>query len=129
MKDKAALEQKIKTFLPSERVQEFFEAFYFGEEPAYDLELGLRDWEPQKGLITLELLLKARPGQCLACNLTSGLPDVFKRHPILNLAQVAEDVVRELGDGYELESWELGWTEQINRDLHVVPFIIRLKRT
>lgn len=119
----------IKSLLPAERVEEFFEAFYFGEEPAYFLELGLREWNPEAGKIVLELRLKARPGKCLACNLTSGLPDVFKRHPILNLAGVAEEVVNRLGDGFRLESWELGWTERLNPDLHVVPMVIRVKRS
>ncbi len=116
----------IRSLLPAERVQEFFEAFYFGEEPAYDLELGLRDWDPERLLLTLELRLKARPGKCLACNLTSGLPEVFKRHPILNLAGIAEKAVKGLGDGYALKSWELGWTEQVNRDLHVIPMVIKV---
>ncbi len=120
-------ETLIRSLLPKEKIEEFFEAFYFGEEPAYELELGLRGWEPEKRLLTLELRLKARPGKCLACNLTSGLPEVFKRHPILNLAKVAEEAVKKLGDGYELESWDLGWTEQITRDLHVIPLIIKVK--
>ncbi len=119
----------IKSLLPAERVEEFFEAFYFGEEPAYFLKLGLREWNPEAGKIVLELRLKARPGKCLACNLTSGLPDVFKRHPILNLAGVAEAVVNRLGDGFRLESWELGWTERLNQDLHVIPMVIRVKRS
>ncbi len=126
--EREVLAQKVKGLLPSEKVEEFFEAFYFGEEPAYHLELDLRDWDLEKGVLTLELRLIARPGKCLACNLTSGLPDVFRRHPILNLAGVAENAVRLLGDGYALQAWELGWTEQVNADLHVVPFIIRVKK-
>ncbi|WP_457755736.1 hypothetical protein [Thermodesulfatator indicus] len=83
-------ENWVKSLLPKERVNEFFEAFYFGEEPAYYLELGLREWKPEEGKIVLELRLSARPGKCLVCNLTSGLPPVLKKHPILNLKGIVK---------------------------------------
>ncbi|WP_456370168.1 hypothetical protein [Thermodesulfatator atlanticus] len=115
----------IKSLLPRERIDEFFEAFYFGEEPAYFLELGLREWAPEAGKIVLELRLLARPGMCLACNLNSGLPAVFKKHPILNLEGIVQEIAQKIGPEYQVLSWDLVWTEQINHDLHVIPLVIK----
>jgi len=120
------LEEKVRELLPRERVEEFFEAFYFGEEPAYDLELGLGHFDPERRLLRLELRLKARPGHCLACNLTWGLPEVFKRHPALNLAGVVAALEALLPDGLRVMDWDLGPTEEVHEELHVIPLIVRL---
>ncbi|OAG27843.1 hypothetical protein [Thermodesulfatator autotrophicus] len=122
-------EKWIKSLLPEERVQEFFEAFYFGEEPAYYLDLGLREWRPEKGRVVLELRLTARPDKCLACNLTSGLPPVLKKHPILNLAGIVSEIAQKLEPGYKVDSWDLGWTEEVNHDLHVIPLVIKVSKS
>ena len=116
----------LRDLLPREQVESFFEAFYFGEEPAYDLNLG---FSGQKGdHLVFELRLTPRPGQCLKCNLTWGLPKVFANHPGLNLAGVVERIQQRLPDGYRVESWQLGSTEERNSELHVIPLIVRLKR-
>ncbi len=116
--------ETLEELLPRERVESFFEAFYFGEEPAYDLGLGfggLRD-----RFLRLELLLKARPGKCLACNLTWGLPEVLARHPMLDLAGMIERLQEKLP--FRIESWELGPTEERSPELHVIPLLIRLAK-
>ncbi len=115
--------ETLEELLPREQVEAFFEAFYFGEEPAYDLALGFGGI--QGNVLRLELLLKARPGQCLACNLTWGLPEVFARHPMLDLAGMIKRLEDKLS--YAVESWELGPTEERGPDLHVVPVFVRLK--
>ncbi|WP_210534557.1 hypothetical protein [Thermosulfurimonas marina] len=119
-------EEDLKGLFPRERVEAFFEAFYFGEEPAYDLELGLGSFDPEKKILRLELRLKARPGRCLACNLTWGLPEVFKRHPVLNLAGVVQALEEKL-NGFRVRSWGLGPTEEIDENLHRIPLIIYLE--
>ncbi|HFC98410.1 MAG TPA: pancreas/duodenum homeobox protein 1 [Thermosulfurimonas dismutans] len=119
-------EEQIKTLLPREKIEAFFEAFYFGEEPAYDLELGLGHFDPEQRLVRLELRLKARPGRCLACNLTWGLPEVFKRHPALDLQGVVGRLEGLLPDGWKVRDWTLGTTEEIDEELHVIPLIVRL---
>ncbi len=119
-------EEKVKGLLPRERIEAFFEAFYFGEEPAYDLELGLGHFDPERKILRLELRLKARPGRCLACNLTWGLPEVFKRHPALDLAGVVSRLEALLPEGSKVVDWDLGPTEEVNEDLHLVPLIVRL---
>ncbi len=105
-------------------MEAFFEAFYFGEEPAYHLQLG---WGESTGeLVRLELQLHARPGKCLACNLTWGLPQVLEKHPLLNLNKTVQDVEKLLPKGYKVKKWYLGHTEERSPELHVIPLIIEL---
>ena len=71
--------------------------------------------------------LHERPGRCLACNLTHGLPEVFKRHPIINIKGVVDEVVKLLGDGVSCADWQLGHTIQKGRSLHSIPLRITLQ--
>ena len=70
--------------MPPERTNEFFEAL-FGDagEGSYDIELQYNGSSGKR--IQFDFLLRERPGHCLACNLTQGLPQVFSRHPLLNV--------------------------------------------
>ena len=111
-----------KIFPPS-RADEFFDALFGGaEDGAYDIGLVCRGVEAQKAKLAFEL--RQRPGKCLACNLTYGLPQVFQRHPILNVAGVARDVAAHLGWPPEATKWKLGHTEEVNRELHVIPLVV-----
>ena len=111
-----------KIFPPS-RADEFFDALFGGaEDGAYDIGLVCRGVEAQKAKLAFEL--RQRPGKCLACNLTYGLPQVFQRHPILNVAGVARDVAAQLGWPAESTKWKLGHTEEVNRELHVIPLVV-----
>ena len=108
---------------PSSRADDFFDALFGGaEDGAYDIGLVCRAVEPQKAKLAFEL--RQRPGKCLACNLTYGLPQVFQRHPILNVAGVARDVAAHLGWPAESIKWKLGHTEEVNRELHVIPLVV-----
>ena len=101
--DKAFLE----SVFPPERTEAFFDALFGGaEEGAYDIVLVCRSEGEGKAELAVEL--HQRPGKCLACNLTYGLPQVFQRHPILNVAGVAR-------------------AEEVSRSLHVIP--LYLERT
>ena len=111
-----------KIFPPS-RSDEFFDALFGGaEDGAYDIGLVCRGVEAQKAKLAFEL--RQRPGKCLACNLTYGLPQVFQRHPILNVAGVARDVAAHLGWPAEATRWKLGHTEEVNRELHIIPLVV-----
>ena len=108
---------------PASRADDFFDALFGGaEEGAYDIGLVCRGVEAQKAKLAFEL--RQRPGKCLACNLTYGLPQVFQRHPILNVAGVARDVAAHLGWPPEATKWKLGHTEEVNRELHVIPLVV-----
>ncbi len=115
-----------QTFLdeifPAERTDAFFDALFGGaEEGAYDIRLVCRRIEPDRALLAFEL--HQRPGKCLVCNLTYGLPQVFRRHPVLDVAGTARAVAAKLGWA-DNAPWELGATEAIDNTLHVVPFTV-----
>lgn len=112
---------------PRERTNEFFDAL-FGDasEGAYDIALGYRSSDPNT--LVMELELHERPGCCLACNLTHGLPQVFSRHPIINVAGLVERIDALLGENISCKDWALGYTEQRGRSLHVIPLKISLER-
>lgn len=118
---------KLKEIFPKERSNEFFEAL-FGDasEGSYDIELGYRG--VQGDTLVMDLLLHERPNCCLACNLTQGLPQVFSRHPIINVDGVVKEVDKLLGDEYSCNSWSLGYTEQQSSSLHVIPIKIELQK-
>lgn len=103
----------------------FFEAL-LGDpsEGAYDITLGYRG--QQGGRLIFELELRQRPGKCLACHLTYGLPQVFSRHPVINMKGVVEKICSLIGDGVRCEGWSLGATREVRRDLHVIPLAISI---
>lgn len=111
---------------PAQRTEDFFDALFGGaEEGAYDIRLACREVKPDMASLVFEL--HERPGKCLACNLTYGLPQVFQRHPVLNVAGVARAVAERLGWDPDGVSWTLGSTEEISRQLHCIP--LTLKKT
>ncbi|WP_136805144.1 pancreas/duodenum homeobox protein 1 [Desulfosediminicola flagellatus] len=112
---------------PKDRADEFFDAL-FGDasEGAFDIALGFRGME--QGKLVMELLLTERPGHCLACNLTQGLPTVFSRHPIININGLVKEIDELLGDEYNCPEWSLGYTEQRGSSLHVIPIKIDVVR-
>ena len=118
--------EKLAEIFPPEKSNEFFEALFGdADEGAYDIELAYR--ETRGETMILELLLHERPGRCLACNLTQGLPQVFSRHPIINVNGIVEKVGELLADKLECTGWSLGYTEQQSRSMHVIPIKISLK--
>ena len=115
----------LKELFPAERSNEFFDAL-FGDasEGAYDIALAYRGTDGKS--ITLELELTERPGHCLACNLTQGLPTVFSRHPIINVAGVVDSVEKSLNGLATCGDWSLGYTQQKSSGLHAIPLTIAL---
>jgi len=116
-------EETLAALFPSERTDQFFEALFGdAEEGSYDIVLRYRDDDGDA--IDFELELIQRPGRCLACNLTYGLPTVFSRHPIINLAGLAEGVASVAGR--TAASWSVGATREISRTIHAIPLVIEL---
>jgi hypothetical protein len=113
--------------LPPQRSDEFFEALYGDpEEGAYDINLSYKNYDPGQKVLSFELQLHGRPGKCLACNLTYGLPEVFARHPLINIPGMVQEIVTLLGDYMQCIGWELGRTQIHATDMHSIPLTIRL---
>ncbi len=115
----------LQQLFPKSRADEFFEALFGdADEGAYDISLTYRGCDENS--INLELQLKERPGHCLACNLTQGLPTVFSRHPVINLNGVVEEVEKKLNGAAKCKEWSLGYTQQKTNGLHIIPLKISL---
>lgn len=116
---------RLEKLFPASRADEFFDAIYGGaEEGAYDIALVSKEITDKRAEMAFEL--KKREGHCLKCSLTYGLPEVFKRHPILNVGALARDIGEILGWGTDV-AWQLYPVREINDDLHVIPFVIERK--
>jgi hypothetical protein len=113
----------LRQIFPKERTNDFFEAL-FGDanDGSYDIELAYGGVNGNN--LTMELKLHERPGCCLACNLTQGLPQVFSRHPIINVKGIVADVDKLLADNASCKEWSLGYTEQRQKNMHIIPINI-----
>ena len=120
----------LRELFPPERANEFFEALFGdAEEGAYDIELGFEGYDKRGGALRFVLNLHERPGQCLACNLTYGLPEVFGRHPLINIKGLVRAIEHRLGGGIRCGDWQLGSTIQKGRSLHCIPLTIAISLT
>lgn len=108
---------------PSTRTDAFFDALFGGaEEGAYDIRLRFEADGP--GELRFAFHLVERPGKCLVCNLTYGLPQVFSRHPVLAVGQVVGTLCARVG--VAPSSWNLLPTRSDSRSLHRIPLVISL---
>lgn len=113
---------------PPEKADNFFEAL-FGDanEGAYDISLKFITYAPDDKELHFELHLTERPNKCLACNLTYGLPEVFSRHPVINLNGLVEDINSTLDGLLQTKSWSLKNTRTLSSDIHAIPFIVTVE--
>ncbi len=110
---------------PPERSDRFFDALLGdASEGAYDIVLNCNGVTSKR--LDFEFQLRQRPGKCLACNLTYGLPDVFRRHPIIDAAGVVRRIDSHVGGGKRCGEWALGRTREVSRQLHVIPLTVHL---
>jgi hypothetical protein len=121
-------DQVLSDLFPPDRADQFFDAM-FGDasEGSFDIRLGYGGYSESDGSLIFNLELHERPGHCLACNLTYGLPQVFSRHPIINVQGLVKDIEEKLGGETQCVDWELGSTRQQERSLHVVPLKIMIE--
>lgn len=115
-----------RELLPAATADQFFDAL-FGDasEGSYDIALSYRGSDTTS--LQFDIELHERPGHCLVCNLTYGLPEVFSRHPIININGLVEKIGARLGEKGNIEAWRLGRTNQQSQSLHIIPLIIDLK--
>jgi len=117
--------ETLQQLFPKERSNDFFDALFGdADEGAYDIELAYAGTNGKS--ISLELRMHERPGRCLVCSLTQGLPQVFARHPVINVAGLVEDVEKMLTGVASCGEWSLGRTEQRKKNLHIIPLTIQL---
>lgn len=117
----------LKELFPPQRADDFFEAL-FGDasEGSYDISLSFLDYNKQANTLNFNLDLHERPGCCLACNLTYGLPEVFSRHPIININGLVAGIEKKLNGSAQCREWKLGTTVQQGKSLHSIPLHITL---
>jgi hypothetical protein len=126
--DQLFTETVLNQLFPADRADAFFEALYGdAAEGAYDIALSFQGLK--KGALEFRFDLHRRPGKCLACNLTYGLPQVFSRHPVIDIPGLVRGIENRLAGKATCSRWELGDTREISSDLHVVPLTIFLERT
>lgn len=115
----------LRAIFPEERTERFFEALFgSASEGAYSISLHFRESRPDR--LLFEFHLSRRPGKCLTCNLTSGLPQVFSRHPVIDVKGLVERI-GSLGNGqYRCTGWQLGRTNEVSDSLHVIPLTVSL---
>jgi hypothetical protein len=113
------------SLFPKERADQFFEAL-FGDasDGAYDIVLAYKAYEG--GSLRFELRMIQRPGKCLGCHLTYGLPEVFSRHPVINMKGLVDEIGKLLDGNGRVGAWQLGATRELSRELHVIPFTVSL---
>lgn len=117
--------QKIETLFPARRSDDFFEAFYGdAQDSHFDIKLQLGQVEENR--ITLEFHLIQRPGKCLACNMTYGLPHVLTRHPVINIEGLVNDIAAISSLDPANLKWTLENTSEKSSELHVIPLIIKV---
>jgi len=127
MHEKAAqifTRERLDELFPPGRSDDFFDALYGDPaEGAYDIRLVFQAAEAETLHLAFEL--HQRPGKCLACNLTYGLPQVFLRHPLISLKKLVEKLGSLMDWNVESLSFYLGKTEESSPELHLIPLHIQ----
>jgi len=120
-------DQALEYLFPAQRADDFFEALFGdADEGAYDIRLRFHGHDTATNSLRFFLDLHERPGCCLACNLTYGLPEVFSRHPVINIKGLVAGIEEKLDGRAQCADWTLGTTVQQGRGLHSIPLTIQL---
>ncbi len=113
----------LDTLLPRKISDKFFEALYGdASDGAYDISLEFISAHAKRIVLAFNLI--QRPGKCLVCSLTYGLPNVFSRHPLINIKGIIKKI-EEMG--VKIKKWQLGDTQENSKSLHVIPFFLDLE--
>ncbi len=108
--------------IPLNLSDQFFEALYGdASEGAYDIRLKFVSAGSKQ--IVLCFALGQRPDKCLACSLTYGLPNVFSRHPLININNMVKEFEAK---GIKIKAWRLGNTKEEGSSLHTIPLYLDL---
>jgi len=119
-------QNQIDRIFPDSISDQFFEALFGDpEEGAYDIRLAFNRQEGNK--LEFHFELARRPEKCLRCSLTYGLPEVFTRHPVINLKGLTGEMGKVIDGKGKIDHWKIGKTIEIDADLHIIPFTVFLK--
>ena len=118
--------ETISKIFPENLSDQFFDALY-GDKAEGAYNIGLFFKEHKNNTLTFEFHLTQRPGKCLRCNLTYGLPEVFSRHPLINAKGLVAKIDEQLNGQGKCVDWKLSQTIEISNDLHIIPLIISLE--
>jgi hypothetical protein len=118
----------LQKLFPAGRANDFFDAL-FGDasEGAYDISLKFSGYQPEMKELHFQLHLTQRPGKCLACNLTYGLPEVFSRHPVINIKGLVAEINKLLNGQLNCKQWSLINTRSVSSALHIIPLVIQVE--
>ena len=118
-------DEVLAELFPAERTNDFFEAL-FGDasEGAYDIQLKFQGYNENASQLRFQLDLHERPGCCLVCSLTYGLPEVFARHPVINIKGLVAEIEKRLAGQAACTGWRLGTTVQQEKSRHSIPLDI-----
>ncbi|EFI33062.1 conserved hypothetical protein [Desulfonatronospira thiodismutans ASO3-1] len=115
----------LQQIFPPSRADDFFEALYGDPgEGTFDIQLMLAGNAGDR--LDMEFRLKQRSGKCMACNLTYGLPQVFSRHPVIDLPGLMKEINALLPQGMQATDWKLGSTREVSSELHIIPWSLYL---
>ena len=117
-------QKTLDQIFPPEKTDAFFEAMLGdASEGAYDIRLIYQGI--QRNTLQFAFELTQRPNKCLACSVTYGLPQVFKRHRIIDTENIVKQIEAIIGNDRML-SWELQPTLPIDQHVHLVPLHITI---
>jgi hypothetical protein len=112
----------LDTLLPGELSDQFFEALYGdASDGAYDIRLEFISANDKRIVLAFNLIQRHK--KCLVCSLTYGLPNVFSRHPLINIKGMVKKIETL---GVKIKNWQLGDTQENSKSLHVIPFFLDL---
>ncbi|MCF8105597.1 MAG: pancreas/duodenum homeobox protein 1 [Desulfohalobiaceae bacterium] len=118
-------ETSLSAIFPPEKTRDFFEALFGNDaEGAFDIRLSFKDRLDDQ--LHFEFELHERPGKCLSCNLTYGLPEVFSRHPVIDVKGIVSQIDARLPDASCVD-WKLGTTREESDRLHCIPLLVTVK--
>lgn len=115
--------EKMESLFPIEKSNAFFDALYGGsEESHFDIQLEFQDVKDNELIFLFNLV--QRPGGCLSCSMTYGLPHVLARHPVINISGLIHDIAAALDIDPAKTNWTMGNTRQESSEIHRIPLVI-----
>lgn len=93
------------------------------EEEACDIRLVVDPEEGDDGELHFYFELRQYTGRCLVCNLTYSLPQVFGRHPIINLKGLVSDIASHAGWEPGDVRWHAGTMGSLSGVLYRTPLV------